>query len=247
MADDEGVLLGGVDIFREPDGYFAPDKPKTYAEHTLLSGDKVAVRLVGQSPLWGHLLWNAGRTVSNYLEERAGNLVTGKDVLEFGAGAGLPSLVVVTDYPDADLLENLRFNISHSLPQPVLCQNIHAEVRLPPHICKRSSGALDNPLSGFDLLILADLLFNHSEHSKLICSVKQTLKRSPEALALVFFTPYRPWLLEKDLAFFDLARDAGFAVEKLLEHVMEKAMFDNDRGDKVLQRTVYGYELRWNT
>jgi EEF1A N-terminal glycine/lysine methyltransferase len=89
---------------------------------------------------------------------------------------------------------------------------------------------LDQPLSGFDLLILADLLFNHSEHSKLISSVKQTLKRSPEALALVFFTPYRPWLLEKDLAFFDLAKDAGFAVEKLLEHVMEKTMFDNDPG-----------------
>ena len=85
-------------------------------------------------------------------------------------------------------------------------------------------------MSGFDLLILADLLFNHSEHSKLISSVQQTLKKSPEALALVFFTPYRPWLLEKDLAFFDLARGAGFTVERLLEHVMEKAMFESDRG-----------------
>ena len=52
MADDEGVLLGGVDIFQEPDGYFAPGKPKTSAEHTLLSGEKVVVRLVGQNPLW---------------------------------------------------------------------------------------------------------------------------------------------------------------------------------------------------
>ena len=43
-------------------------------------------------------------------------------MLELGAGAGLPSLVcaingakqvVVTDYPDADLIENLRYNIEH--------------------------------------------------------------------------------------------------------------------------------------
>ncbi|KAI9784604.1 MAG: nicotinamide n-methyltransferase [Geoglossum umbratile] len=194
MADSEDVMPGDVDIFQEPDEYFAPPKPKTYTEHTLQSGEKITVRLVGQSPLWGHLLWNAGRTVSNYLEEKAGNLVMGRDVLELGAGAGLPSL----------------------------------------------------PLSGFDLLILADLLFNHSEHSKLISSVRQTLKRSSEALALVFFTPYRPWLLEKDLAFFDLARDAGFKVKKVLEHVTEKVMFEGDRGDEVLRRTVYGYELRWN-
>ena len=46
----------------------------------------------------------------------------GKTVLELGAGGGLPSLVcalsgaaqvVVTDYPDADLIENLRYNVTH--------------------------------------------------------------------------------------------------------------------------------------
>lgn len=60
----------------------------------------------------------------------------GKIILELGAGAGLPSLVcaltgasqvVVTDYPDADLIENLRYNIDHCdlLPTP---RNITAEV-----------------------------------------------------------------------------------------------------------------------
>jgi predicted nicotinamide N-methyase len=62
--------------------------------------------------------------------------VKGKSVLELGAGAGLPSLicaingasqVVVTDYPDADLIENLRYNIDHCdlLPSP---RKIAAEV-----------------------------------------------------------------------------------------------------------------------
>lgn len=84
--------------------------------------------------------------------------------------------------------------------------------------------------AGFDLLILADLLFNHSEHGKLLFTVTLTLRRNSTSRALVFFTPYRPWLLEKDLAFFDLAQQRGFIVEKILEKVMDKVMFEEDRG-----------------
>ncbi len=56
-------------------------------------------------------------------------------MLELGAGSGLPSLVcaihgasrvVVTDYPDADLIENLRYNVAacELLPD---CNVIQAE------------------------------------------------------------------------------------------------------------------------
>ena len=89
---------------------------------------------------------------------------------------------------------------------------------------------LDEAAGGFDLLILADLLFNHSEHAKLVSTITQTLRRSPDASALVFFTPYRPWLLEKDLAFFALASDAGFDVSKIVQKVMDRVMFDDDPG-----------------
>jgi nicotinamide N-methyltransferase len=82
----------------------------------------------------------------------------------------------------------------------------------------------------FDVLILADLLFNHSEHAKLIKTVQLTLKKSPASKAYVFFTPYRPWLLQKDLAFFDLSREAGFSVEKTFERIMDKVMFEEDPG-----------------
>lgn len=93
-------------------------------------------------------------------------------------------------------------------------------------------------------------------------TVQETLKKSATAKAYVFFTPYRPWLYEKDLAFFDLAREVGFAVNKIFEHVMEKVMFEEDPGvrkfasfsyscsdkslqDELLRRTVFGYELTW--
>ena len=97
--------------------------------------------------------------------------------------------------------------------------------------------------AGFQTLILADLLFNHSEHQKLVQTVDHALARSATACALVFFTPYRPWLLEKDLAFFDAARAAGLQVEQIYERQMEKVMFDEDPGDENLRRTVFGYKL----
>lgn len=172
-----------------------------------------------------------------------------------GAGAGLPSLIcaikgakraIVTDYPDAELVENLTYNVEHckQLSSP---PNLHAEG----YLWGASTAHLVSHLpdqeadSGFDLLILADLLFNHSEHAKLLSTIQQTLKRSPHAQALVFFTPYRPWLLGKDLAFFDLARAAGFVVEQIFEKVMEKVMFEEDPGDELLRRTVFGYSVKW--
>jgi nicotinamide N-methyltransferase len=164
-------------------------------------------------------------------------------VLELGAGAGLPSLVcaingaqrvVVTDYPDAELIENLRYNINHCELLPSL-QNIVAEGYLWGAPIQDIIQHLPNTDEAFDVLILADLLFNHSEHAKLIKTVQLTLKKSPHSKAYVFFTPYRPWLLEKDLAFFDLAKEAGFAVEKTFEKVMDKVMFEEDPGVSSLE------------
>lgn len=80
-------------------------------------------------------------------------------------------------------------------------------------------------------LILADLLFNHSEHQKLAKSVSDTLRREPPGCsALVFFTPYRPWLYDKDMDFFRVVQEHGLTVEKILEKELEKLLFENDPG-----------------
>lgn len=80
----------------------------------------------------------------------------------------------------------------------------------------------------FDLLILSDLLFNHSQHKALAETVRLTL--AVGGRALVFFTPHRPWLYADDLKFFEVAEEVGFSVEKVLEEKLEAPMFEEDPG-----------------
>ena len=153
--------------------------------------------------------------------------------------------VVVTDYPDAELIENLAQNITTCSLLPRPATTLVAEGYLWGSSTSRVLSHLPSPDQRFNVLLLADLVFNHSCHDALVSTILQTLARTSEARALVFFTPYRPWLLEKDMAFFDVCRDKGLEVEKVLEEVMEKVMFENDRGDELLRRTVFGYQVRW--
>jgi len=140
------------------------------------------------------------------------------------------SHVVVTDYPDADLLSNLAYNVSHSgltLPQ----QN---RISVSGHAFGSSTQPLLSNLpptaSKFHTLILADLLFNHHCHAALLLTMQATLARTADARALVFFTPYRPWLLHKDMAFFALAEEGEMVVQEVGREMAAKVMFGEDEG-----------------
>lgn len=152
--------------------------------------------------------------------------------------------VLVTDYPDAELIENLQYNIDHCSLLPSPATKIQAKGYLwgadvEPLLATLPDASKDE--ARFDVLILADLLFNHSEHQKLLQSIQKTLAKETQARALVFFTPYRPWLLKNDLAFFDLATEGGFVVDKIFEKVMDKVMFEEDRGVSVLLSTLFSF------
>jgi len=88
-------------------------------------------------------------------------------------------------------------------------------------------------------------IFNHSEHASLVKSLLLNLERHDDSGVYVFYTHHRPWLKEKDLAFFDVTSEAGFTAEDLLvEHV--PPMFQDDRGDETERGTVYGRLLKWS-
>ncbi len=75
---------------------------------------------------------NAGILFARYLDKHK-ELCRGKNVLELGAGASLPSMiaalngakmVVTTDYPEALLIDQLAVNVKQNVSLP----NIHATV-----------------------------------------------------------------------------------------------------------------------
>ena len=143
-------------------------------------------------------------------------------------------LVVATDYPDADLVENIQWNAENCDALTTAQQkNIAVEGHafggtvepLLAHLTETRAGE-----TGFDTLILADLLFNHHCHTHLVRTIQNTLVRTSSARALVFFSPYRPWLLGADMNFFTLAEEGGFVVEKIGEELTDKVMFRDDPG-----------------
>jgi nicotinamide N-methyltransferase len=134
--------------------------------------------------------------------------------LEIGAAAGVPSIicaikgartVVMTDYPDPDLVDNMRHNASssaHLMPNPAC---LHVDGYKWGNPVDSLLSYLPEGSKGFDVLIMADVVYSHREHPNLIKTMQQTLKKTREAVALVIFTPYQPWLLPKTEKFFPLA------------------------------------------
>lgn len=244
MSDDE---FDGLDMFHEEE---APLPDPVFQSFTRVNGQKLTVRLVGQSPLWGHLLWSAGKIMANYLD-RDPILIKGKHVLELGAAGALPSLicalndaktVVATDYPDADLVENMQYNLDHCLTID------HASVFAEGYIWGREVDELLTRTGGekFDLMLLSDLVFNHQAHHDLLKTCRTCLSDRADAQVLVFFTHHRPHLADKDDHFLILAAEYGFKVEKVVEDVSEKnVMFENDGGSRTVRATVHGYHFTW--
>ncbi|PWY87503.1 nicotinamide N-methyltransferase Nnt1 [Aspergillus heteromorphus CBS 117.55] len=253
MAQEDNFDTGAM--FEDPDGFYEPEPEPSFADHHMLSGQTVRVRLVGSHPLYGNLLWNAGRTSSHYIEERASTLIEGKDVLEIGAAAGVPSIVsaivgartvVMTDYPDPDLVENMRHNATSSASQIANPSSLHVDGYKWGDSVEPLFACLPAGATGFDVLIMADVVYSHAQHPNLIKTMRETLKRSKDSVALVIFTPYEPWLLPKTEKFFPLAEENGFQVTKIFEKLMDDVLFENDPGDERLRKTVFGYEIRWS-
>ncbi|ORX69232.1 hypothetical protein DL89DRAFT_173687 [Linderina pennispora] len=259
-SDFEG--FGDNDMFQEPEGYFPP-KPEPKREEFARQSDLVEpgtpsvlrVNLLGSHPLWGHYLWNAAKLFANYLDARK-EIVRGKSVVEFGAAGALPSLVavcggaqkvVITDYPDADLVENIRQNVEDNFPAELASGAVVVEGFKWGSEIEKIAGLSGNEHRTFDVLILSDLVFNHSEHTHLLNSCRQLITK-PSATsrggeAYVFFTHHRPWLAAKDMEFIERAEsELGLKAERVVEEYVGP-MFEEDPGDERVRGTVHGFRL----
>ena len=165
--------------------------------------------------------------------------VTGKDVIEFGSGAGLCSIsasisgakhVVATDYPDKNLIENLQYNCSKYPNIDVVGHQWGKDIT--PVLSANNN-------EKFDVAILADLIFNHTCHTQLLESLTKLLKKNDESYALVTYSHHRTHLIKEDLNFFRLARRKfGLNVQEIgtMKH---QPMFKDDFGPIEVRSTAH--------
>jgi len=255
MEDSDDELSFPAD----PEGFFQPDPQPSTVEYTRRDGTVLRLGLVAKHALWAHHLWNGGRVLADMIEHtaaacapRASSLpaldVRGKRVIEFGAGAALPTVVALLngaaavtacEYPEAPLLDNIRANIS------ACCRDATTAQR--GRVCGLVWGGDAAQLLAdggrFDVALLADLLANHSALPALAKSLAATLAR-PDGVAFVAFGHHRPWLAERDLAFFVHAAAEGLRDEELCA-VRATPMFPNDPGPEDVRATVHIHRLTW--
>lgn len=63
-SDNEEDVQGFGDIFQDPEGFLQPEKPATFVEHQMRSGQTLKLRLVGDHPLYVRTANNCSLTYS---------------------------------------------------------------------------------------------------------------------------------------------------------------------------------------
>ena len=236
-----------LDLFQEPKDFLPPPPPPQLKTFTRCSNQQnLTLSLVGNHSLWAHFIWNAGMSMANFFDSNP-SLVENKRVLELGAAAALPSLicalnsaskVVMTDYPDPELISNIQLNVD---------TNLSLQEKENVHVLGYQWGEDVEPLLNvidgqkYHIVIMADLIFNHTEHIKLLKTCQQILDPK-DGVVYVSFTHHVVKWADRDMKFFSLATEYGFEIEKLGQEKWN-CMFPNDGGDEQVRSTVHKYKL----
>jgi len=240
------VIFGKVTIgsIMELDEIFACESSSdSEHEYPIVTVNGIELRLMNKHhSLWGELIWCCGKIVSKaILGKNHGIDFEKKTVIEFGSGSGLCSiassisgakLVLATDYPDDCIIENLHYNCD-SYPNIKICGHKWGE---------DVSKLLElNGGERFDRAILCDLVFNHSEHKKLLKSLCAVLKS--DGVAYLSYTHHRVHLIQEDLKFIEYAtKKFGLNCSEVFTE-RHPPMFPNDPGDLDIRTLAYVYAL----
>ncbi|OJT13147.1 Protein N-methyltransferase NNT1 [Trametes pubescens] len=154
--------------------------------------------------------------------------LSGKIIVELGAGCALPSLlsstlseppslVVITDYPDDTIMKNLTANVQRNRPHVNEKCVVHARgyewgQDVAPLLDIASTHPSHSPDRGFDVVILSDLLHFDRSHDVLLHSLLALLRRAPSARAYVAAGTYTaPHVCAH---FVSAAAEAGIVLEE---------------------------------
>ncbi|KAG8901208.1 hypothetical protein FRB99_005482 [Tulasnella sp. 403] len=177
-----------------------------------------------------HLQADAVWRAALYLAEHPPD-VKGKAVLELGAASGLPGLVlakqacpstvVLTDYPDPCIMENLQRNVDRN--------QLGNTVKVVGHAWGDSE-SLDHLLTGphqdgYDVILGSDILWLTDQHDNLCLTLARTLKRSADASIHLLAGYHTARVTIK--RFLGVAEKQGFMVKSL---VQESVGEDRRRG-----------------
>jgi EEF1A N-terminal glycine/lysine methyltransferase len=257
-----------VALFDEPETYFEPEKSAKWLKVQVGDAQHFRLRLIGSHVLWAHHLWNASQVMSELLlglrPSQLFALADGLDddtlrshllafdaakkhCIELGAGAALPSLVcarngascvLATDYPDQCLIDNIEINRKENLADDGV---FVARGFLWGKDMDEVAGA--DAKHTFDLVLLSDLLFNHSAHEAMLDSIDYFM--APSGRAIVAFSHHRPRYADRDLKFFELAAAAPYNLDVVkIGTVKMDPMFPEDEGSLEVRSTVHIYSLQ---
>lgn len=163
--------------------------------------------------------------------------------------ASLIEQVVLTDYPETVLIDNLEFNVRQNLSLDEQ-DRVESQGYIWGHPVDNITRALPKDAStGFHLIILSDLIFNHSQHDALLKSCDMCLASrfanddaSIAPCVLVFYSHHRPHLADRDLEFFRKAQGAGWVCEEIVTRKYPP-MFPEDPGEEEVRATVHGWRM----
>lgn len=147
----------------------------------------------------------------------------GRRVVELGAGCALPSLlmstlaqppslVVVTDYPDDVIMNNLKENVNRNRSHVsygciTCCQGYEWGTD-----ARSLLSLTGSEIMGYDVVILSDLLHFHSSHNVLIASLKSLLRKTADSRVYIAAGRYTsPNVCDN---FMEIANSEGLCIEE---------------------------------
>ncbi|KAJ3083244.1 nicotinamide n-methyltransferase, partial [Physocladia obscura] len=255
---DSDIAAFDPNLFAEPAGFrpASPEETVTVYEREAAcvqpgTPSELTLHMIGgRHSLWAHRIWNAGVVLARHVD-RGVVATRSRRVLELGCAAGLPSLVaalngaeavVASDYPDPALLAAITRTCARlpldSRPAVVGLQWGQAD-----HLAA-AFAALPDASRKFDVVFLADLIFNHSEHRNLLKTCLAALEPSPASTIYVYFTSHVVKWVDRDMNFFNIAAESEFGFKFVeFDQVKASAMFPDDVGDLGVRETVHCYRL----